>query len=151
MCKEILTRSSIIAVPGLWADPDWTWKKRGVSFLSDLLPVDFPNARVLFFGTASKPNVMKKCQRFVDQRFVWASFNATLIGLAVPLMRRFALYLVALFLTLRSASYLLKHVSRLRATPVSEVEDQSRQLLECSIRLRQSDVSVLVHFSTCNG
>jgi hypothetical protein len=40
---------SIVAVQGLWANPNFTWNKDGVMWLSDMLPKDIPGARIMTF------------------------------------------------------------------------------------------------------
>lgn len=50
--------SSVIAIHGLGADPDWSWKDKasGVSWIRDthMLPSAIPNARILRFGYDAK-------------------------------------------------------------------------------------------------
>ncbi|KAI1390696.1 uncharacterized protein F4822DRAFT_161347 [Hypoxylon trugodes] len=45
----------IVAVHGIGADRDWTWSLHGTNWLGapDMLPHDFPNARIMAYGYAS--------------------------------------------------------------------------------------------------
>lgn len=45
----------IIAVQGLWADPNHTWANNGVNWLQGLLPVDLPTARIMSFEPVKDP------------------------------------------------------------------------------------------------
>ena len=51
----MLTVLRIIAVQGLWADPGYTWRRNGVSWLTDMLPRDLPSVHVMTFGPTKGP------------------------------------------------------------------------------------------------
>lgn len=67
--------SSIIAVHGIGAHRDWTWSLRGVNWLGapDMLPHDFPRARIMAYGYASNwlgKDAMSTCLDAVAGRFL---------------------------------------------------------------------------------
>jgi len=129
----------LIAVQGLWADPNWTWKKRGISLLTDLLPNDMPTARILVFGPDQPPSRWRDCQYYL-----WRYTPALLLAFgtlawASSRCRIIAIFLGMILALLSASLYIWKYSSLLRCTPVSETEDQSDQLLRDLAALRSKE------------
>ena len=58
----MLTVLRIIAVQGLWADPEYTWRRNGVSWLTELLARDLPSVHVIDIWADQRTSAYKSME-----------------------------------------------------------------------------------------
>ncbi|KUJ15267.1 uncharacterized protein LY89DRAFT_686046 [Mollisia scopiformis] len=118
----------IVAVQGLWANPEWTWKKAGVLWLADLLPLDIPNAHTMTFGPIPRPPrpQMKPSTYLLLDVFI---LGLLILGARCHPWRTLAFTMSAALALLQAWFYLEKHLVNLRTTPATEIHDQAIVLL----------------------
>lgn len=132
----------IIAVQGLWANPNRTWANNGVNWLQDLLPADLPTARVMSFGPVKDPRsgLLKRNRRSVVSLCGTLAFSLGILCFyTTGLKRLFASFAVILSLIAPQIAVLRTAALSLAETPLTELEDEALQLTFCIQQQCQKD------------
>lgn len=126
--------NSIIAVQGLWANPNYTWTNNRVNWLQDLLPLDLPSARIFSFEPMDTPKYsMRKARR---KHFVYLCGT---IGVFLTILFMKSSGIASLLAFIGSALSLIAPLldslrttrKRLATTFSTELEDEAQELLSC--------------------
>ncbi|KAJ3485920.1 hypothetical protein NLG97_g6719 [Lecanicillium saksenae] len=134
---------SIIAVQGLWADPEWTWKKHGVVWLSDLLPQDIPSACILSFGPTRSDRLAGASFSSISATAASISVLLGALGVWKPMWHPVSLVGAAGVLLGSSFLYLRRYLRRLRSTPLTAIHDCATQLLQTLVERQKTHAAFL--------
>ncbi len=141
----IAVEYSIIAIQGLWANPQYTWQYKGTMWLRDLLPRSLPNVSVLTFEPVFPPPTQGS-QLLHHVQKVLTRFLLVLGFLTILCYSYQSLRTLLVLLDISTFSILLiiafrKAYKRLTNTPTSEIRDQAEKLVECLKERREKIVS----------
>lgn len=138
---------SIVAVQGLWANPERTWRSQGVLWLSDLLPQDLSSAAILSFGptvSETRPGllsaVLTASPRSLSTFLACASAGLSLLGAWAPRWRTASFFTAAGLQVLHLGLYLRRYQRRLNATPVTAIRDRAAELLDALLEHQRAHV-----------
>ncbi|SMQ49895.1 unnamed protein product [Zymoseptoria tritici ST99CH_3D7] len=137
----------LVAVQGLWAHPDYTWEKNGVSWLSQFLPQDIPGLLVTTFGPSKSPTERSGWVLKIASNLLRTSFLPTLLaGLLARAWRKLLLIYALTLGTTVSLAWMDKYVTNLSTTRGDDIEQLANGLLADLDRLpRHLPIVLLGH------
>lgn len=136
-------KASIIAVQGLWANPNYTWTNNGINWLEDLLPDDVPFARIFSFEPQRTPrySLLKANKQHAVHLCCTVALFLTVFSwrsAGVTSLLTGSVGIVSLIAPLIGALQTVRH--KLAETSGTELEDEAHQLAVCVEKQRREDV-----------
>jgi hypothetical protein len=127
-----LISSSIIAIQGLWANPEYTWARNGVMWLRDLLPADIPVASIMTFEPVTRSAHYESIYlRYVRKTWHWILLVLSISFTILHRLRSMLLLVTAGLMFPIAVLAFRGSYRRLAYTPRTEILDQAKKLLDC--------------------